>query len=336
MSRTSSIPTMIPTIRLDDEDHAATVQAVRKACLEFGFFYIAGHGIETTSAAVLQQSKLLFDLPVTEKNAVSDATLSRGYTAMREETLDPANQTVGDTKEGFYISVNDISVNDPRFNPAKLAGPNQWPDAIKCPSMQDPVAFKTTMSTYLNQITAVSIAIVRLIAESLGLPSHHFDDAVANEPLASLRLLHYEATVSNVDAGIYACGAHTDYGMITVLLTDDNDGLQIYDKRGCQEWIPVPTVPDCFVVNLGDMLERWTNGAYCSTLHRVVNETGRERYSAPFFLEPAFDTVVECLDVCCSPENPARYPPTTSGEHLLSMYRQTHADFAPPANNGTE
>lgn len=333
----SSTRRSIPTIRLNDEDHAATVQAVRKACLEFGFFYIAGHGIETATATVLQQSKLLFDLPVTEKKAVSDATLSRGYTAMREETLDPPNQTTGDTKEGFYISVNDISVDDPRFNPAKLAGPNQWPDATKCPSMQDPVAFKTTMLTYMDQITAVSIAIVRLIAESLGLPPHHFDDAIVakNEPLASLRLLHYEATASNVNAGIYACGAHTDYGMITVLLTDDNDGLLIYDKRGgCQEWVPVPTKTDCLVVNLGDMLERWTNGVYCSTLHRVVNETGRERYSAPFFLEPAFDTVVECLDVCCSRENPPRYPPTTSGEHLLSMYRQTHADFAPPAAQG--
>ena len=323
--------TIIPTIRLNDDDHAATVRAVRNACIDTGFFYVAGHGIDTSS--LLQQSKLLFDLPVAEKRAVSDATLTRGYTAMREETLDPANQTVGDTKEGFYISVNDIALDDPRFNPAKLAGPNQWPDAIKCPSMQDPEAFKSTMWTYMQQITAVSIAIVRLISESLGLPANHFDEAVAKEPLASLRLLHYEATLSNIGVGIYACGAHTDYGMITVLLTDDNDGLQIYDKRGSQEWIPVPTVPGCFVVNLGDMLERWTNGVYCSTLHRVVNRTGRERYSAPFFFEPAFDTVVECLEVCCSADNAARYLPTTSGEHLLSKYRLTHADFAPVAGD---
>jgi isopenicillin N synthase-like dioxygenase len=321
--------TYIPTIRLssDDDDHETTVAAVRKACLESGFFYVSGHGIDTD--ALLEQMRRFFALPLPEKRAVADATLSRGYTAMREETLDPSNQTTGDTKEGFYISTLDISQDDPRYNPSKLAGPNQWPDSIKCPSLQDPDTFKRVMLEYLKQILPLALTISRLIAESLTLPADYFDDVLAHEPLASLRLLHYEETQSDTATGVYACGAHSDYGMITVLWTDENDGLQIFDKRGCQEWVSVPSIPGCLVVNLGDMLERWTNGMYCSTLHRVINTTRRERYSAPFFLEPAFDTVVQCLDVCCSAENPARYPPTTSGEHLLSKYRQTHADFTP-------
>jgi isopenicillin N synthase-like dioxygenase len=319
--------TYIPTIRLDSGDHNATVEAIRKACLESGFFYVAGHGIEI--ADVLLHMKLFFELPVSEKKAVADSTLSRGYTSMREETLDPANQTTGDTKEGFYVGALDIPVDDLRYNPSKLAGPNQWPDALKCPSLSNPDAFKTTMINYLDKILTLSLSISRLIAESLTLPSDYFDDALTKDPLASLRLLHYEATMSDTNAGVYSCGAHSDYGMITVLLTDENDGLQIYDKRGCKEWVPVPTITGCFVVNLGDMLERWTNGMYCSTLHRVINVSGRERYSAPFFLEPAFDTVVECLHTCCSFENPARYPPITSGMHLLEKYRETHADFTP-------
>lgn len=330
----TAVPSPIPCIRLDDDDHAATVLAVRKACLETGFFGVTGHQIEAaTMASVLHQSKLLFDLSGDEKRAISDSVLTRGYTAMREETLDPVNQSVGDTKEGFYISINDIPKEDSRYNPAKLAGPNQWPDADKCPSMADPDAFKTTMLLYMDQITAVCHILVRLLAESLGLPANHFDEAVVTLPLASLRLLHYEAVPSDTDRGVYACGAHTDYGLITVLLTDDQPGLQILDASSSGEWRNVPCLPNGLIVNLGDMLERWTNGLYRSTLHRVVNTSGRERYSVPFFFEPSFDTVVECLDVCCSPENPARYPPTTSGQHLLSKYAQTHADFGQHSSN---
>ena len=105
----------------------------------------------------------------------------------------------------------------------------------------------------------------------MGLPANYFDASLVDEPLALLRLLHYDTISSDIDAGVYACGAHSDYGMITILLTDENDGLQIYDKRGSKEWVPIPTIPGCFIVNIGDMLEQWTNGMYCSTLHRVIN-----------------------------------------------------------------
>jgi isopenicillin N synthase-like dioxygenase len=316
----------IPTIHVDSKDHDTTVKAVRNACLESGFFYVAGHGIATSG--VFEQMKSFFELPVNEKKHVVNSTYTRGYTAMREETLDPSKQTTGDTKEGFYIQINDIPVDDPLYDPLRFIGPNEWPDSIRCPSMKDPGAFKTTMKTYLDQVMSLALSITRLIAESLGLPPNYFDAAFETEPMATLRLLHYEATRSDTDAGIYACGAHSDYGMVTILLTDENDGLQIYDKRGCQEWVAVPTIPGCFVVNLGDMLEQWTNGMYCSTLHRVINTNGKERYSAPFFLDPSYDTVVECLDVCCSSENPARYSPITSGEYVLSKYKYTRADFS--------
>jgi isopenicillin N synthase-like dioxygenase len=319
--------TYIPTIHVDNDDHIATVAAVRKACLESGFFYVTGHGIETSN--VMEQSKKFFQLPIHEKKAVSDSTLTRGYTAMQEETLDPSKQKIGDTKEGFYINILDIPTNDPRYNPSKLAGPNQWPTPINCPSMNDHETFKTTMLEYMDKVMTLTLTISSLIAESLGLPANYFDSSLAHEPMATLRLLHYDTTISNIDTGIYACGAHSDYGMITILLTDENDGLQIYDQRGCQEWINVPTIPDCFVVNLGDMLQQWTNGMYCSTLHRVINTSGKERYSIPFFSGPNFDTIVQCLDVCCTKDNPAKYLPTTSGEYLLSKYRQTHADFTP-------
>lgn len=314
--------TVIPTIRLDSSDHGEIVCSVRQACLKYGFFYCAGHGIDPTLIEeVFQQSKLLFDLPIEDKVALSDHEITRGYTAMQEETLDPLKQIQGDTKEGYYISINDIPRGNPRFDPKKLRGPNQWPT-------QQLPDFKPTMTRYLEAVTPLSRRIVALLAESLDLPDDYFDDAF-REPIGSLRLLHYSQTKSNTDAGIYGAGAHTDYGMITLLYTDENDGLEIFDKLHSKEWIPVPPITGSFVVNLGDMLERWTNGMYTSTLHRVINKNGNERYSIPFFFEPSFDAVVECLSTCCSEDKPPKFPPITAGEHLVSKYSQTHANFVP-------
>lgn len=123
--------------------------------------------------------------------------------------------------------------------------------------------------------------------------------------------------------------------MLTLLLTNDVGGLQIQQTQD-DAWLDVPPRKHAFVVNLGDMLERWTNGVFLSTVHRVLTAGDEERYSVPFFYEPNFDTRVKCLDICCSEDNPAKYPPTTSGQHLLDKYKQTHADFEPDNNNKEE
>lgn len=145
--------------------------------------------------------------------------------------------------------------------------------------------------------------------------------------MALLRLLRYDAVKSLPEEGLYAAGEHTDYGMIALLVTDGTPGLQVLLKSG--QWIDVPHRKGAFVVNLGDMLERWSNGLFCSTPHRVLTQGLSERYSVPFFYEPTFDARVACLDVCCSEDNPPKFEPTTSGLHLMEKYRQTHADFCP-------
>lgn len=164
------------------------------------------------------------------------------------------------------------------------------------------------------------------LALALGLPKTFFDKDF-EDPMALLRLLHYAAVKSIPEEGLYAAGEHTDYGMITLLLTDGTPGLQVQTKTG--QWIDVAPRKGAFVVNLGDMLERWSNGLFRSTPHRVLTQGETERYSVPFFYEPNFDAHVACLDVCCSQNNPPKFEPTTSGEHLLYKYRQTHADFRP-------
>jgi isopenicillin N synthase-like dioxygenase len=316
----------ISVISLDDPDREKTIRQLRTACIDVGFFYLKGHGIEPSFIdTVMEESKKLFELPLQSKRALSDPVMSRGYTAMEEETLDPSLQKKGDTKEGFYIG-RDIPATNIQYNPAKFAGPNCWPTPATTPELADCDKFRKTMETYFDRVTTLGVQVVRLLALAIGLPENSFDESFT-KPLAVIRLLHYAAEQSKPEEGVYACGAHSDYGMITILLTDQNPGLQILSKQGV--WISAPPVKDCFIVNLGDMLERWTNGWFRSTKHRVLTGGDCERYSIPFFYEPNFDTVVKCLDVCCSDSNPPKYPPTTSGQHLLDKYKQTHADFQP-------
>ena len=306
----------IPVIRLDDPN---SVQALKDACVNVGFFYLEGHGIgEETLDKIFVETKRLFKLPVEKKVQLSDTVMSRGYTAMQEEKLDPSVQTEGDTKEGYYIG-REIPTDDPRYDPAKLRGPNQWPSTELLPN------FRSTMEEYHQAISQIAFQVVQLLALALGLEKNYFDEKF-DEPVATLRLLHYAQRLSDPEKGIFGCGAHSDYGVITLLLTDEHSGLQIFHEG---QWIDVPPRPDAFVVNLGDMLERWTNGLMKSTKHRVLTDGTSERYSIPFFYDPAFETVVECLDVCTDENNPPKYPPTTAGEHLVGKYQETHADFSP-------
>lgn len=239
----SSTTCDIPSIDIRSKDAA---EKISTTCREVGFFYLEGHGLAPEEIdAVFRESRALFALPTEEKTQLSDRVMSRGYTAMQEETLDPARQTEGDTKEGFYIG-RDIPKTDPRYDPSKLRGPNQWPTKAALP------AFRTTMEEYHSKITNLAMRVVRLIAEGLGLGPSHFDEDF-QDSIATLRLLHYAKRESNPEAGVYACGAHSDYGILTLLLTDENPGLQIHHMG---KWIDVPPRPHSFIVNIGG---KWEN-----------------------------------------------------------------------------
>lgn len=143
---------------------------------------------------------------------------------------------------------------------------------------------------------------------------------------------------SNPSEGVYAAGAHTDYGMFTFLMTDHTPGLQVWRGGAEQEdgsWQAVPPVEGAFIVNLGDMLQRWTNDVFKSTAHRVVIQEATEegRYSAPFFYEPNFDTLVACLPGFVKKGEVPRHVPVKSGEYLLGKYRHTHRDFVEKADD---
>jgi isopenicillin N synthase-like dioxygenase len=213
----------------------------------------------------------------------------------------------------------------------------------------------------------VAKSIARIIALALNLEEDFFDKPeMLGEPIATLRLLHYEGgqktghaflpfsillhkkhnefcrlmflfssgKVSNPAEGVFGAGAHSDYGLITLLATDDVVGLQICKDRNAQPqvWEYVAPVKGGFIVNLGDMLERWSNCIFRSTLHRVVLD-GRERHSIAFFVEPSHDCVVECLPTCKSESNPPKFPPITCSAYLSQRYKDTHADLTAYSSN---
>ncbi|XP_028108006.1 2-oxoglutarate-Fe(II) type oxidoreductase hxnY-like isoform X1 [Camellia sinensis] len=307
-------------IDLSSPDIHNSVSLLKQACLDSGFFYVINHGIsQEFMDEVFNQSKSFFDLPVSEKMKVLRNKKHRGYTPLFNELLDPVNQIHGDYKEGYYIGI-EVPENDPDIE-KPLYGPNVWPPSDILPGWRE------TMEKYHREALEVAKAISRIIALALNLEVDFFDrQEMLGKPIANLRLLHYEGRVSDPMKGIYGAGAHSDFGLITLLATDDVFGLQICKDKDAkpQKWEFVAPLKGAFIVNLGDMLERWSNCIFRSTLHRVVGN-GQERYSIAYFVEPNHDCLVECLPPCQSQENPPKFPPIKCETYMLQRYKETHA-----------
>lgn len=156
-----------------------------------------------------------------------------------------------------------------------------------------------------------------MIARGLkGFDTSVFDE-YCKDPIASIRLLHYPPHPDSDDSSLVGAGAHTDYGAITLLLQDGHSGLQVLNQH-TGEWIGVPPQQHAYVVNIGDMLDAWTSGAYKSNVHRVINTSGTDRYSIPFFWDGNSDCVIKPLDG-------SKGKQFTVEEHMLAMYAATYA-----------
>jgi len=298
---------------LDVQQEVAT--QLRQACTQRGFFYIRNHGIdpvliEETFAA----SRCFFDQPMADKLAV-DKTLSpcnRGYEPLRAQTLESGAPP--DLKESFYIGA-EVAADDARLRAGRFnTGPNQWPPTQP--------GFRPAMERYYAAAYALGATVVRGLALSLQLPATHFDGYL-NDAAATLRLLHYPPQPAHPQPGEKGCGEHTDFGGVTLLLQDDAGGLQVWDAQH-KAWIDAPPVPGAFVVNIGDLFARWTNDHYVSTLHRVINRSGRERYSIPFFFTGNPTHHVECIPTCLAPGEQPKYAPITVEQHQIDCYRRTY------------
>ncbi|XP_026401391.1 2-oxoglutarate-Fe(II) type oxidoreductase hxnY-like [Papaver somniferum] len=300
----------LPLIDLSSSDGISTSKSIRQACVESGFFYLINHGVEDELIKrVFDESKKFFSLPVEEKMKLERKGLT-GYTPMYSETLDPTLKT-GDLKESIYIGpLNGVDHVQ-----------NQWPSEEVLPS------WRSTMESYYEKLICTVKRLITLIALALNLDENFFEDIGAlHNPMGFVRLLHYPGEQIALNKEIYGASAHSDYGMVTLLVTDGVRGLQICKEKDKQPriWEDVPHIDKAFIVNIGDMMERWTNCLFRSTLHRVTLTT-EERYSVAFFFEPNDDCMVECLKSCCSDKSPPRFPPIRSGDYLRTRFNLSYA-----------
>ena len=305
-------------------------QQVDRTCREIGFMVIAGHGVD---GALIEQvegtSRAFFDLPLEEKMQIVRPApdLIRGYMPFKAEVLvrSRGGDAKGDLNESLMIGPVDVS--DSAYHTAPEAGRhfarNLWPDR--------PAELRAAYESYYRVMDSLAIDLMRLFALALGLPEKHFDPSV-DRSISRLRVRNYPAPDVPPEPGQLRAGAHSDYGSLTILKTEDRPGgLQVQASDGA--WLDVLHMPGCFVVNIGDMLARWTNDRWVSTLHRVVNpprERAAEsrRQSVVFFQNPNYDAVVACLPGCADAANPPKYPPTTSGGHLREKFLATQQSIA--------
>jgi isopenicillin N synthase-like dioxygenase len=295
------------------DPHLLAVE-IGAAARSVGFFYVTGHGVDPgLMKAVFTGSRRFFALPAEakERQSIKRSPHNRGYVGIRGESLDPTKAP--DLKEAFNIGL-ELSADDPRVTRGEpFRGVNLWPDLP---------GWRETMLSYFDAVWSVGRQLHSGIARDLHLDPAYFENKL-DQPMATLRLLHYPPQPAAVADRQIGAGEHTDYGNITLLFTDDVGGLEV--KRRDGGWLPAPHVPGAFICNIGDCLMRWTNDIYVSTPHRVVNRGGRERYSVAFFLDPNPDADVACLPTCVSAERPARYPPVKGAEYLRGRLDATYS-----------
>lgn len=283
------------------------------ACRDVGFFYVRNHGIpQQLIDSVFAVSQAFFALPPDSKNELSIAKSkhNRGYAGISSERLDSKN---ADLKEAFNVGL-DLDPEDPEVLASKpFRGVNLWPE--KMPQ------FRGTVLDYFNEAWRLGCDLHLAIAADLGLPPSFFANKF-DRPMATLRMLHYPPRPAGAASSVGA-GEHTDYGSLTLLLTDDAGGLEVRRRDGT--WVSAPPIPGAFVCNIGDCLMRWSNDIYLSTPHRVTNPASRDRYSVAFFLDPNPDVVVKCLPGCSTDKVPAKYPPIVAADYLKSRFAATYA-----------
>lgn len=293
-------------------DWQPVIDQIDRACRELGFFYVVGHGIPQAQFDGIElMADTLFRLPETEKQRISieNSQNHRGWGRLSAEKLDPLGEL--DCKESFDMALDLSPYHSQVSRCPTLYGPNQYPNIA---------GFTQAMNQHYSLTLDVGLRILKAMAIALNEAEDFFTQHF-NLPISVLRMLHYPSQTQATNGA----GAHTDYGCITLLYQDASGGLQVLNTQ--DEWMDAPPVAGSFVVNIGDLMQRWTNDIYRSTKHRVASPThGRSRFSMPFFVEPDFDTPIVTLASCLAEKSGQwGYPVITAGDWIVSRFTETYA-----------
>src|SRR5579859_1023267 len=312
---------LVPVVDLGASDAAEQVDA---ACREVGFLSVVGHGVPPAVVdRMLQATAAFFALPLADKLTWQSPKpeINRGYAAKGTEGLIYSlgrEGTPPDLFEAFNIGPDSWPEGDAVYEAERhrLFAPNIWPDGGRAADL------RPALVAYFEEVRALAHRLTTLFARALGLDAEFFADKT-DHSTDTIRVNNYERAAGEPDpvAGQQRMGAHTDYGIVTVLYADRVPGLQIVGPDGA--WHDVMPAEDALLVNLGDLLAQWTNDRWRSTLHRVVppprNAEGRSlRRSVALFHDGNYDALIECLPTCRDEGHPPKYPAVRAGEHLLA------------------
>jgi isopenicillin N synthase-like dioxygenase len=215
--------------------------------------------------------------------------------------------------ESFFIS-HERSADHPDVLAGKpLRGRNQWPEGHE--------RMRAIMVRYLKTLEQVGERMLPVLARSLDMPADYFAPFFDNEAHVNLRFLHYPPQDAD-DEEQFGQGPHTDNSFITMLAREEVPGLAVRLPNG--EWLAPPVIPGTFLVNLGNIMKRWSNDRFLSTPHGVLNDTGTDRYSIAFFYSPNVASTIECLPSCVSVSDPPHYPPAVYRDLVLDFYNANY------------
>ncbi|NHN84803.1 isopenicillin N synthase family oxygenase [Acetobacter musti] len=310
-----------------DAGRARLAAGVDDACRQCGFLFISGHGVPAAlSDAMWEVTKQFFALPEARKLDVISPVPGGpyGYQRLGSEYLARSRDGVPDTdteqqpdrKETFSCGPFRAPGADPEET-AFCFAPVPWPE--------QPEAFRSTWHAWYIAMEQLAARIMTVFAHALTLPSGYFREFFT-APVSALRALNYPAVGTGRQESSVRAGAHSDYGTLTILLPQAGGaGLQVLAPDG--SWVDVMAPPGAFVINIGDLMARWTNGRWASTVHRVVREAGCDhdtpRQSLAFFQQPDWNAEIVPFSSCVTPDRPAAFGPVRSGRYLRDKFRST-------------
>jgi isopenicillin N synthase-like dioxygenase len=309
----------------DGEDGKQRVaRLVNQACEDIGFFVITGHGVDSrVPDRVFDTSGRFFDLPLEEKLQVKQwgDDIPRGFSPIAAEAVSYSRlkKTPGDLKESFSVGPLEVPADEYYHRPParQLLAENRWP--------AHPAEFQSNFSDYFRAMERLGASVMRIFAAALELPENFFDRSI-DRHTSVLRVINYPDQPEAPLEGQLRAGEHSDYGTFTILRHEHENrpgGLQVLNRAG--RWIDVPALPDSFIVNIGDLMARWTNDRYVSTVHRVVNPPreralSSRRMSIVFFHQTNYDSIIECIPSCCGADRPPLYPAVPFHEYLRTKF----------------
>ena len=295
------IPVVDITPLRDGSNPQQVARALHAASQNLGFIYIKGHGIsKTVIDAARENAYSFFHGSEKDKATVTVSSAHRGW--LKQGGAKMQDDAKADLKESFIWGYQDINGATPLDH--TLRGTNQWPDFV--PDMQ------TKSMEYFHQAHKVAHHLMRGFAIGLDLDENFFL-STSSQPLSRASYVYYPKQPEDMGNKQFGVGPHTDFGVLTVLCQDNVGGLQVQDLNG--EWVHAPPIENSLIVNVADLLARWTDGAYKSTMHRVVNTSGRERLSLVLAFDPDPDTMIDARDIYGN-NHQTQNDPITCGDYL--------------------